>query len=162
MKTNSLHKIGVVACGCMVALSTLTAFGEDKPAELPKAFVDGASGPGWRALGEADFDNINCKEDTWTWKDGVVYCTGNPTGVIAMKKPLKNFELVVEWCHRKSSGNSGIFVWASKASLDQLRAGKGNLPSGIEVQVLDLEYGGKKKANWYTRHGDVFPAFFGQ
>ena len=37
------------------------------------------------------------------------------------------------------------------------------LPDGIEVQVLDLGYkanyerGGKRKADWFTCHGDVFP-----
>jgi hypothetical protein len=42
-------------------------------------------------------------------------------------------------------------------------AGKGRLPHGIEVQVLDLGYaelyeeGGKRKADWFTSHGDVFP-----
>ena len=28
------------------------------------------TGPGWRALGEADFTRVNCDPDTWTWKDG--------------------------------------------------------------------------------------------
>jgi hypothetical protein len=60
--------------------------------------------------------------------------------------------------HLRGSGNSGIFIWTTEASIKNLtEAGKPGLPNGIEVQVLDLEYGGKKKANWYTSHGDVFP-----
>jgi hypothetical protein len=130
---------------------------------LRKAFIDG-HGEGWRALGAADFENVNCEDGTWSWKDGVAHCTGKPVGVIASKTPFTNFELVAEWRHLRHAGNSGIFVWASKKSLDQLRAGgKARLPAGIEVQVLDLGYEEnwlKNKgahSNWFTSHGDVFP-----
>ena len=54
------------------------AFG-DEPTAQPRAFIDG-TGPGWRALGESDFVNVNCAPETWTWKEGVVHCTGEPTG----------------------------------------------------------------------------------
>ena len=60
--------------------------------------------------------------------------------------------------HLRSGGNSGVFIWTTDESIDRLtKAGKPGLPRGIEVQVLDLEYGGKNKADWYTSHGDVFP-----
>ena len=58
---------GVVVCAAMV-LGAVHALA-DEPA-LPKAFVDG-TGAGWRALGEADFENVNCFTNTWAWKDGV-------------------------------------------------------------------------------------------
>lgn len=130
----------------------------EEEAALPKATIDG-TGPGWVELGEADFVNVNCKPDTWRWEDGFAYCTGDPVGVIRSKDQVKNFELVAEWCHRKSAGNSGIFVWTPPASLENLAPGK--LPHGIEVQVLDLGYKeryeqGGKKADWFTTHGDVF------
>ena len=136
---------------------------DEDAGSLRKAFIDGR-GEGWRALGAADFENVNCEDGTWTWKDGVAHCTGKPVGVIASKTPFTNFELVAEWRHLRHAGNSGIFVWASKKSLDQLRAGgKGRLPAGIEVQVLDLGYEENweknkgKKPDWFTSHGDVFP-----
>lgn len=129
----------------------------------PHAMISG-EGPGWRSLGGDDFVNVNCDKDTWVWKDGHAYCTGKPVGVIRSKKPIKNFELVCEWMHKKKGGNSGVFVWASQASIDELAAGNGRLPHGIEVQVLDLGYkdvylaGGKNRvADWFTSHGDVFP-----
>ena len=151
---------------CLAILATALlrlpiACAGDSPA-LPAASIDG-SGAGWVALGEADFSNVNCHSNTWTWKDGTAICTGEPTGVIASQRPYTNYELVVEWCHRREAGNSGIFVWTTPESLDRLRAGKGSLPDGIEVQVLDLGYktnyerGGRRKANWFTCHGDVFP-----
>ncbi len=134
------------------------AVGDD--AALPKATIDG-NGPGWRTLGEADFVNVNCRPDTWSWPGGEIHCTGQPVGVIRSREPLANFELVVEWRHLKSGGNSGVFVWTPKASLDDLAPGK--LPHGIEVQVLDLGYTEQyeqrtgKKPDWFTSHGDVFP-----
>src|SRR5437016_4823562 len=109
---------------------------EDKPA--PKAFIDG-EGPGWVALGEKDFANVNCNEDTWTWKDGGVHCTGKPVGVIKSIKPYKNLEMVAQWKHLSSGGNSGIFLWASEEALTGLKPGT-LPPGGIEVQVLDHGY----------------------
>jgi hypothetical protein len=129
-------------------------------AGLPRAFLDG-TGPGWRELGAADFVNVNCDSDTWTWKDGQVHCTGQPVGVIRTQKPVTNFELVAQWRHLRSAGNSGIFVWATEESLKTLK--RNALPEGIEVQVLDLGYAEQyqkktgKKADWFTTHGDVFP-----
>ncbi len=133
----------------------------DKAPAAPRAFLDG-SGPGWRPLGEADFVNVNCDPATWTWKDREVHCTGKPVGVIRSVKPVGNFELVAEWKHLQSGGNSGIFVWASEESLAGIKPG--TLPrGGIEVQVLDHGYSEqyerehKKKPDWFTTHGDVFP-----
>ncbi len=145
----------------VLLLSALPIAAAD-PASAPKAFIDGTS-PGWRALGDADFVNVNCATNTWTWTDSGVHCTGQPVGVTRMKKPVTNFELVAEWRHLRSGGNSGIFVWASDASIQNLAAGKGRLPDGIEVQVLDHGYTGQyerssgKKADWFTTNGDVFP-----
>jgi hypothetical protein len=130
-------------------------------AAAPRAFIDG-KGPGWKKLGEADFVNVNCDKDTWTWKkDGSVYCTGKPVGVCRTQKQYTNFELVAEWRHNKSAGNSGIFVWTPESALTKLKPNQ--LPSGIEVQVLDHGYAEqytkqtKKKPDWFTTHGDVFP-----
>jgi len=125
------------------------------------AFVDG-QGVGWRVLGEEDFTRVNCLEDTWTWKEDGVDCTGEPVGVIRSVKPYKNFELVVQWRHLKSGGNSGVFVWASEEALTDLKPGQ-LPPGGIEVQVLDHGYAEQhekrtgKKSDWFTTNGDVFP-----
>ena len=138
---------------------------ESKPAAdqvtSPRACIDG-TGPGWAALTLADFVNVNCNADTWTEKEGVIHGTGKPTGVTRSKVPYTNFELVAQWRHLRDAGNSGFFVWATPDSLAAL-AGKPGYPVGIEVQVLDLGYTAqyekqyKKKADWFTCHGDVFP-----
>lgn len=139
-------------------LATL-AVAEEKSA--PKAFIDG-EGPGWVALGEKDFANVNCDKETWTWKDGEVHCTGKPVGVIKSVKPYKNLELVAQWRHLTSGGNSGIFLWATEEALTDLKPNS-LPPGGIEVQVLDhgyveqFEKKNGKKPDWFTSNGDVFP-----
>lgn len=138
---------------------TVVTFAEDAPTPS-KACIDG-TGPGWKELGESDFVNVNCKADTWSWKGGLIHCTGQPVGVMRTQKRYTNFELVVEWRHLQSGGNSGVFVWGSEESLNSLKPGE--LPLGIEVQVLDHGYAEKyekqtgKKPDWFTTNGDVFP-----
>lgn len=133
--------------------------GLSEEATLPKACVDGTE-PGFRALGQDDFAQVNCAEDTWSWKEGVWHCTGQPIGVMRTAKKYKNFELVVEWMHEKSAGNSGVFVWVSEESLKDLEPGK--LPHGIEVQILDHGYAEQytertgKQPDFFTTNGDVF------
>src|SRR5207237_7668875 len=87
--------------------------------------------------------------------------TGKPTGVMRTKKQYTNFELVAQWQHLQSGGNSGIFVWTAETALANLRPG--HLPQrGFEVQVLDhgftqqYEKATGKKAEWFTTNGDVF------
>ncbi len=128
----------ILVVGSILALAAVPATPHEPAAAAPKAFIDG-TGPGWRTLGEADFVNVNTDPDTWTWKDGGVHCTGKPIGVTRSQKPVTNFELVAEWRHLQSGGNSGIFVWASEAALNGLARDK-LPPGGIEVQVLDQGY----------------------
>lgn len=143
--------------GVALALLTLTSVNA-------QTLIDG-TGPGWRLLGEADFTNVNCKDDTWSFKDGQIQCTGTPTGVMRMKEPIKNFELIVEWKHLKPGGNSGVFVWANDESIKALHEGNHTkrLPDGIEVQILDHAFRDNYRAknpgekdDWFTTNGDVF------
>jgi hypothetical protein len=125
------------------------------------ARVDGTE-PGWRALGETDFVDVNCAPETWEWKDGVLHCSGEPVGVLRSQKTFANFELMAEWRHLRSGGNSGVFVWTDEAALRDLKPGS-LPPGGIEIQVLDHGYtteyerSSGKKADWFTTNGDVFP-----
>jgi hypothetical protein len=132
----------------------------EDPQNLPKAFVDG-TGPGWRSLGEKDFTNVNCFPDTWTWKDDLLSCTGKPIGVMRTREMFTNFELVLQWKHLRSAGNSGVFVWVPEEALKDLKPDA--LPNyGIEVQALDhgfaeqYEKRNGKKGDWFTTNGDIF------
>jgi hypothetical protein len=152
----------VALAACLLALFVTLTFGmADEPAGLPKAYLDG-TGTGWRALGENDFANVNGDPGTWTWKGDLVHCTGQPVGVIRSRKPVTNFELVAQWRHLRSAGNSGVFVWASEKAIEGIKPGA--LPrGGIEVQVLDHGYKEQfvkqtgRAADWFTTDGDVFP-----
>lgn len=131
--------------------------------EAPAAHISGLEA-GWTPLLKADFAAVNGDADTWAFDDAakVISCTGKPIGVIRSVEEYENFELSCEWMHEKEAGNSGVFVWTSKAALDALT--KPGLPDeGIEVQVLDpgfkasYEKSTGKASDWFTCHGDVFP-----
>ena len=162
MKRNRREFLVGASCISVGLMSSLAKAAPQESDSLPKACIDG-TGQGWRAMVKEDFANVNCDADTWAWKDGVISCTGTPVGVVQSRKSYKNFELIVQWRHLRSAGNSGVFVWATKESLDDLKEGNGRLPKGIECQVLDHGYAAnyekhnKKKPDWFTTHGDVFP-----
>lgn len=128
--------------------------------ETPRAFVDGRE-PGWRTLGADDFAPVNGTADTWTWRDGVLHCSGRPIGVLRTRERFTNVELLVEWRHLRPAGNSGVFFWVPDEALAGLAPDV--LPGyGIEVQMLDhgfrAQYEAKsgKKGDWFTTHGDIF------
>ncbi len=147
---------------CILILLAGSMVRGDEPAELPKAFIDG-TGPGWVELGEADFADVNGEPDTWTFEGNVIHGTGLPIGVMRTAKQYKNFELVGQWMHKKSGGNSGFFVWCSEEALKDLPPNK-LPPGGIEVQVLDHGYKdlykqknpNKEGPMFFSTDGDVF------
>jgi len=151
----------LVLLGVLLVAGVVRSGEEQAVAPVTQAVIDG-SGPDWRALGAGDFTRVNCDEETWTWKGDSVYCTGEPIGVIRSVKAYTNFELVLQWRHLRSGGNSGVFVWASEEALTGLERGK-LPPGGIEVQVLDHGYAEDyekregRKPDWFTTNGDVFP-----
>ncbi len=149
----------------LIALGIGGLSAAEPTAETPKtvqAVMDDTQ-PGWRDLKAEDFTKVNSADDTWSWKDGVLHCTGTPVSVMRTVKEVTNFELVVEWMHEKAAGNSGVFVWATPASIEKLTtAGKPGLPDGVEVQILDHGYTEKVaskggKTDWFGTNGDVFP-----
>lgn len=125
---------------------------------LPKATIDG-EGLGWVKLGEADFAEVNCGKECWSFSEGMIHCKGTPVGVLRTAKQYTNFELSAQWRHNRSAGNSGFFVWVPESSLN---IKPGQLPKGIEVQVLDHGYAEQyekntgKKGDWFTTNGDIF------
>jgi hypothetical protein len=152
----------------MKLITALTALALTLQAQTPtsttvemKAFMDDQQ-PGWRALMAKDFSPVNSTPDTWTWKDSVLHCSGEPVSVMRTAKEYENFEMVVEWSHQKAAGNSGVFVWVTPESIQKLtEEKKPGLPKGIEVQILDHGYTDKVKAtgeptDWFGTNGDVF------
>jgi len=93
--------------------------------------------------------NVNTAPSTWTVQDGMIICSGRPTGELRTERMYQNFILELEWRHMRPKGNAGVFVWA-----DDITARGVPFHRGIEVQVLENAYG---KADWFTTHGDIFP-----
>ena len=154
-----MHRLSARHSSCTFAV-LLVAGAALAAEQAPRAFIDGV-GPGWRALGEGDFAGVNGNPDTWTWKAGVLLCSGKPIGVMRTRETFTNFEMVVEWRHLRSGGNSGVFVWVPDEALAQLKPDA--LPEyGIEVQMLDhgfreqYEKASGRKGDWFTTHGDIF------
>jgi hypothetical protein len=79
--------------------------------------------------------DVNTSPGTWSVKDGMLVCSGQPTGVMRSEKQYENFILQIEWRHMKEGGNSGVFVWSEATP-----APGQELPKGMEVQMLELQW----------------------
>ena len=103
--------------------------------------------PGGDAAGDADaWTTILARQDlagwkpfmkdskadpaaTWSVKDGVLTCTGNPVGYIATEMTYTDYELELEWRFdpRKGPGNGGVLLRVQDA--DEI------WPKSIEAQL---------------------------
>ncbi|MEM7167789.1 MAG: family 16 glycoside hydrolase, partial [Planctomycetota bacterium] len=104
-----------------------------------EAIFNGRDLTGWR--------NVNCAPSTWKVRDGMIVCSGIPTGVLRTEQQYENFILELEYRHLQPGGNAGLFVWS-----DPVTARGQPFTRSVEVQVLDGVEGG-----WYTSQGDIFP-----
>lgn len=81
------------------------------------------------------FVDVNTSPDTWSVRDGLLICTGQPIGVMRTEKQYENFVLEIEWRHMEAGGNSGVFIWCDAQPQERSR-----LPMGMEVQMLELDW----------------------
>ena len=92
----------------------------------------------WRDLFNGkDLDgwiDVNTSPETWSVRDGILICTGQPIGVMRTERMYENFIIEVEWRHMEKGGNSGMFLWC-----DAVPSGN-RLPKGMEVQMLELDW----------------------
>jgi hypothetical protein len=130
---------------CVAALATLFLLSPNVRADDKddgfKPLFNGKNLDGWV--------RTNTPESTWSFKDGLLICTGKPIGELRTAKMYQNFIMEVEWRHMKPKGNAGIFIWA-----DDITARGVPFHRGIEVQVLENAYGNTRG---HTTHGDIFP-----
>ena len=83
--------------------------------------------------------NVNCAPETWTVKDGLIICTGKPTGILRTDRQYENFILELEWKHLHKEGNAGLFIHS-----DDITAPGKPFSRSVECQIMD------------GNHGDVF------
>ena len=136
--------------GCVVFASLLLTAVGIRAADVPM-FVDLFNGKdltGWV--------NVNTEKDTWSVENGMLVCSGKPTGVMRTIKQYENFVLHVEWMHTEPGGNSGMFLWSGPQANPN-----SPFPNGVEVQMLELEWPELHKRNGVTPpvayvHGELF------
>jgi|APGre2960657505_1045072.scaffolds.fasta_scaffold14375_3 hypothetical protein len=106
----------------------------------------------------AGWVNVNCAPETWSVREGVIHCTGLPTGAMRTTRQFENFILELEWRHLTKGGNAGLFLWSTPIAAPGVP-----FLRSVEVQVLDHGYAEQyekangKKSDGFTTHGDVFP-----
>jgi len=134
----------------MAAAGIALAAGAIRAADAPvfRDLFNGKDLAGWV--------NVNTAPDTWRVENGMLVCTGQPTGVMRTERQYENFVLHVEWMHTEPGGNSGMFLWSGP------RANPGSpFPDGVEVQMLELDWPELHKQNGITPpaayvHGELF------
>ncbi len=52
--------------------------------------------------------------DVWSVQEGILHCTGIPSGYIVTKEEYENYRLVVEWRWPAEPGNSGVLLHTQK------------------------------------------------
>lgn len=111
---------------CLVSLGSLVIAAPEGVPQFRSLF-NGKDLSGWVP--------VNTGPDTWTVRDGLLVCSGQPIGVMRSEKQYENFVLHIEWRHMESGGNSGVFVWSEGTVPEGKR-----LPKGMEVQMLELDW----------------------
>jgi hypothetical protein len=123
----------------LLFLALAFAFLPATPADDRTGFtplLNGRDLAGWKAFGRATKDApttpIDPKE-TWKVSDGVLLCTGKPTGYLVTEKEYGDYVLRLKWRYPadQKAGNSGVLIHCQKddkvwpVSIEaQLRAGR--------------------------------------
>lgn len=126
-----------------ILAATLLAAPPCSPGNSP--LFDGATLKGWVP--------VNVNPDTFTVRDGAIFCNGQPTGFLRTERMYQNFVLEFDWMHEKPEGNAGLFVWSDALPSQQQTM----FPRSIEVQImLTPDVKDKEGRLLYTGQGDVF------
>jgi hypothetical protein len=137
----------IIASIVLGGLCTAAVAAQSPPLEFRDLF-NGRDLTGWV--------NINTAPETWSVRDGMIITTGEPMGVMCTDRQFENFVLYIEWMHMEPGGNSGVFMWS-----DAVPQEGSVYPSGLEVQMLELEWPTLNTRNGVTPpdayvHGELF------
>ena len=99
MRTTARHVLSV-----LVLISTLSVNRARSAEEGFRPLWNGKDLTGWV--------RVNTAPSTWTIRDGMLICSGKPTGELRTDRMYQNFVLELEWRHMRPRGNAGVFIWA--------------------------------------------------
>lgn len=91
----------IIATAAMVVLAAC----QTKSAKTE--LFNGTDFTGWKLFIPGDTVDV---KTVWQVKDGVVHCTGVPTGYMRTEKSYTNYNLHVEWRWVEQAGNSGVLL----------------------------------------------------
>ena len=84
--------------------------------------------------------NVNTAPGTWSVRDGMIVCSGQPYGMLRTGEMYENYILELEWRHTKPKSNAGLFVHSDalpagwhRFSVGWARVGPLGLVSGVRV-----------------------------
>jgi len=131
-----LMAVGVTLVGCA---EDMTLFG-GSPKEI--ALFNGNDFTGWKLFIPDETVDVTT---VWSVQDGVIHCTGVPTGYLRTEADYSNYQLHVEWRWPQEPGNSGILL--HKTGEDKV------WPKCIEAQLKAGNAG-----DFYMMNGTYFTA----
>jgi hypothetical protein len=97
-----LHRLTLTAA--LLASALVNAFAADAITPTTKTeLFNGKDTVGWVVY------PTETSKDTWSIKDGILACTGKPSGFLRTEKSYKQYRFTVEWRFTKT-GNTGVVV----------------------------------------------------
>jgi len=100
------------------------------PAPQSIALWNGNTFDGWVRFIPGDSVDV---DTVWSIHDGMLYCTGKPTGYIRTQASFSNYKLHIEWRWVREGGNSGVLLHCQEP--DQV------WPNCIEAQLQSKDAG---------------------
>lgn len=77
-----------------------------RPSQKQMLF-NGKDFTGWKLFIPGDSVDV---KDVWSVRDGVIHCTGKPTGYMRTTESFSNYKLHLEWRWAGEPGNSGVLL----------------------------------------------------
>jgi hypothetical protein len=136
--------------GLFLVISIASIARAEDPAVGFKPLFNGKDFTGWKAFGRATKDGPTTPidpRDSWSIDDGVLKCTGKPTGFLITEQEHADYALRLKWRYPKElkAGNSGVLVHCQKentvwpvcveAQLKSGRAGDFWLQTAADVKL---------------------------
>ncbi len=128
--------VPLIIVTCLAVCDRLTDSATAAPKVKAVRLFNGKDLAGWTPM---LWDGRNRKPDTatpvdrvWTVNDGILMCSGRPTGYLRSKATYENYKLEFEWRWSPGSngGNSGVLVHTTTPEA------LGQWPKSVEVQLF--------------------------